>query len=140
MQLMEEDMQQIVITILIVFLIFFIIYKIIKNVLMKKKQNINSDKKRILYIADQDGKYGAPRSMMEMILSLKKKYNIEPIVLTSKYNDVNKFCNDNKIENYVTYHQKYTYINTKNKIKNIIKWFPRYIRYIVGSMISLLLV
>ena len=56
---------------------------------------------KVLYITDRDDKFGAPKSMIEMILNLRKKYNIEPIVITSVKNNINKICTENKIENYV---------------------------------------
>ena len=124
-------MQQIVIIVLIIILFIWLANRITNKTKKKSKQNRNTDQKRVLYIADQDDKYGAPRSMMEMIITLKNKYNVEPVVLTSKNNDVNKFCIENNIENYVTYHQKYTYIQTNNRLKDFIKWLPRYIRYIL---------
>ena len=39
---------------------------------------------KIMYISNTDDKYGAPRSMIELIINLKEKYKIEPVVLTSK--------------------------------------------------------
>ena len=45
---------------------------------------------KVLYITDRDDKFGAPKSMIEMILNLRKKYNIEPIVITSVKNNINK--------------------------------------------------
>lgn len=92
---------------------------------------------KILYITDADDKYGASKSLEEMILNLRNKYNIEPIVLTSKNTGVNRFCDKNEIENYVTGHQKYTYVVTKNLFNNLIKFLPRYLRYILGNIIAL---
>ncbi|MBO5397369.1 MAG: glycosyltransferase family 4 protein [Clostridia bacterium] len=92
--------------------------------------------KRIIYLFDEDDKYGAPKAGIEMIMQLKNK-DIYPIILTSKKNNINKFCDDNNIENYVTYHHKYTYVNTKNKLKDIIKFIPRYLRYKLGNIIAL---
>lgn len=89
---------------------------------------------KVLYIFDEDDKYGAPKAGLEMILKLKEKYNIIPIVITSKRNKVNEICNNAKIENYVTYHHKYTYVRTSSIMKNIIKFFPRWIRYKVGNI------
>lgn len=88
---------------------------------------------KVLYITDRDDKFGAPKSMIEMILNLRKKYNIEPIVITSVKNNINKICTENKIENYVTYHQKHLYVETGNKLKDAIKLIPRYIRYKIGN-------
>ena len=92
--------------------------------------------KKIIYIFDEDDKYGGPKTGMEMVLGLKKM-GIEPVVLTSKKNNVNKICDCNNIENYVTHHHKYTYVKTNSKIKDIIKFVPRFIRYKVGNFIAL---
>ena len=91
----------------------------------------------VLYIFDEDDMYGAPKTGMEMISGLKEKYNINPIVITSKKNNVNKWCDENKIENYVTKHHKYTYIQTSSFFYNFVKFIPRWIRYKIGNIIAL---
>lgn len=92
---------------------------------------------KVLYITDADDKYGASKSLEEMILNMKKKYDVHPIVLTSRKNGVNLFCDKNGIENYVTHHQKYKYVVTRNFLNDSIKFFPRYLRYIFGNLIAL---
>lgn len=92
--------------------------------------------KKIIYIFDEDDKYGGPKTGMEMILGLKEK-GIKPIVLTSIKNNVNKICDDNNIENYVTHHHKYTYVKTNSKVKDLIKFIPRFIRYKIGNFVAL---
>ena len=91
---------------------------------------------KILFIFDEDGKYGAPKTGMEMIGELKNIYDIEPIIITSRFNEVNEWCIRNKIENYVTYHHKCTYVDSKS-FKAKLKIIPRYLRYIVGNYVSL---
>lgn len=89
---------------------------------------------KVLYIFDEDDKYGAPKAGLEMILTLKEKYNMIPIVITSKKNKVNEICDNENIENYVTCHHKYTYVKSSSIIKNIIKFFPRLVRYKLGNI------
>lgn len=55
---------------------------------------------RVLYIASGDYKYGASKSMMSLILSLKENYNVEPILLTKKRNKLNEICDELGIENH----------------------------------------
>lgn len=97
--------------------------------------------KKILYIFDEDDKFGAPRTGIELIKYLKTNHDEEiyPIVLTSKKNNINLICDKNNIENYVTYHHKYTYIKTKT-FKSFLKYIPRFIRYKIGNIISLILI
>lgn len=92
---------------------------------------------KVLYIFDEDDKYGASKAGVEMIVHLREKYNIIPIVITSKKNKVNEFCRENKIENYVTGHRKFTYCVTSSKFKSSIKWLPRYVRYIMCNYIAI---
>lgn len=92
--------------------------------------------KKIIYLFDEDDKYGAPKAGLEMIVELRK-HNVYPIVLTSKKNDINRLCSEMGIENYVTHHHKYTYVNTNNRFKDIIKFIPRYIRYKLGNIVAL---
>lgn len=92
--------------------------------------------RKVIYLFDEDDKYGAPKAGLEMIMELKNK-GVYPIVLTSKKNDVNIFCNKNNIENYVTYHHKYTYVNTDSVLKDCLKFIPRFIRYKLGNIRAL---
>lgn len=92
---------------------------------------------KVLYIFDEDDKYGAAKAGIEMISSLKENYNITPIVITSQQNDINSFCDKNNIENYYTKHHKFTYAKSSSIIRNMIKFIPRYIRYILGNIYAL---
>lgn len=95
--------------------------------------------KKIIYLFDEDDKYGAPKAGLEMIMQLKNN-GIYPIVLTSKKNGVNAFCDKNNIENYVTYHHKYTYVNTNSILKDAVKFIPRFIRYKLGNIKALYII
>jgi len=112
-----------------------------KQLLDKKNFNCGmSGFMKVLYITDEDDKFGAPKSMIEMIITLRENYGIYPIVVTSKINNINKICDKNNIENYVTFHRKFTYIKSKNKIINFIKYMIRYIRYKYGNFIAPILI
>lgn len=76
---------------------------------------------RVLYVLSRDDKYGAPRALIEMVLTLKEKHNVEPIILTPAKNKINEQCDKLNIENY---HIPY---GTAMKIKkdyfnNILRW------------------
>lgn len=90
---------------------------------------------KVLFFFDEDDKYGAPKSGMGLVRELKNKYGVIPIVLTSKRNNVNMLCDKEKIENYVTHHHKYVYVET-NSFKSKIKLVPRYFRYKLGNIIA----
>lgn len=72
---------------------------------------------RILFISHDDGKYGAAQSLMKMIAIQKNKNYITPIVVTRKYNEVNKFCNEQSIENYVLPYVNCITFNFRNRYK-----------------------
>lgn len=92
----------------------------------------------VLYISDGSDKFGAPKALIEILKEIKeKKYDINPIVLTSKYNGVNKFCEENNIENYVTKQPSFMMTKKENFFKFIVKFVIKFIRYIVFSKISI---
>ncbi len=72
---------------------------------------------KILFVSHDDGKYGASKSLIKMILILKDRYNITPILITRKYNELNKVCNENLIENYTIPYVNCITFNDKNKLK-----------------------
>ncbi len=92
---------------------------------------------KILYIFDEDDKYGAAKAGVEMILEMKNKFNITPIVITSKKGQLNKIFNDNQIENYVTFHHKFIFLKSISLIKYLVKIIPRYIRYKLGNFVAM---
>ena len=91
---------------------------------------------RILYITNDDDRLGGAKALMEIIIEMKKE-NIEPVVVTPKFNGINEFCNKNDIENYVTKHQCFMYVKSNNLIKGIIKYIPRWIRYKICNIIAI---
>ena len=55
---------------------------------------------KVLFVSGGDYKYGAPKSMMNMIFKLKEEFGVEPILLTKRRNILNDVCDENNIENY----------------------------------------
>lgn len=88
---------------------------------------------KILFISNKDDKFGAPKSMLELIETLKKNYSIEPIVITSCYNNINARCEELRIENYVTKHRDFMIPSCKNKFKFLAKYCIKYIQYKIGK-------
>lgn len=91
---------------------------------------------RVLYIFDEDDKYGAAKAGMEMVKEVKKN-NIIPIVVTSNSNGINFQCDKLDIENYSTGHHKFTYCLTSSKLNNIVKFLPRFFRYKISLYLAL---
>ena len=94
---------------------------------------------KILFISDASDLFGAPKALMENlknIIQLEQR-NITPIVLTSKYNEVNIFCDKLNIENYVTCHPTWMMTKKEKKYKFIIKFIVKYIKYIFFSKFAI---
>lgn len=88
---------------------------------------------RVLYIASGDDKYGAPKSMMSLVLYMKEYYDVEPVVLTKRYNKINTFCDDNKIENYTFWYSDFmSGAPYSFKLLRLIKHVVKYVLYIGG--------
>ena len=87
---------------------------------------------KVLYVLSRDDKFGAPRALMEMVTTLKKDFNIEPVILTPTNNKINTLCNELKIENYsISYG---TSMKRKGEfILDILRW----LLYQYGNLISL---
>lgn len=84
---------------------------------------------KVIFISDVDVSYGAPKAMMEVILTLKNNYSVTPILLTCSYGILNKMCEENQIENYVTGHKIHMFTKEKNIIVFCVKYILRFIRY-----------
>ncbi|UAK16377.1 glycosyltransferase family 4 protein [Sporolactobacillus terrae] len=55
---------------------------------------------KVLFFLNDDDKYGAGKSTMKLIELLWENHGVTPILVTPKYNNNNKWCNENGIENY----------------------------------------
>ena len=62
---------------------------------------------RIVFIADKGEKYGASKSLVEMIKTLKNRYGINPVVLTYEKSNINRICEKENIENYAIEHGQF---------------------------------
>lgn len=62
---------------------------------------------KILFIADQDQKYGAAKSMLELVTTLKNMYDITPIVATCDFGIINEKLTKDSIENVVIGHRPF---------------------------------
>lgn len=93
---------------------------------------ININKKlRVLFISHSDaGQGGAPKSLCEMVLSLKKNYNVDPIVCVHAKDAVYSFCKKNGIECYVTGHED-IWVGRKINPLSWLKFIPHKIKLIL---------
>lgn len=90
---------------------------------------------KVLYIASGDYKYGASKSMMSLLLYLKEYHHVEPILLTKKYNKLNKICNDLKIENYSCWYCDFMSGSPYSCfLFKFMKHMVKFSLYIVGSL------
>lgn len=90
---------------------------------------------KILYISAGDGKYGAPRALLSMIVSLRDNYQVEPIVLTKKHNELNRACDELKIENHSFWYRDIMagapYVSGAMKL---LKHIVKFLLYAVGGI------
>lgn len=63
----------------------------------------------ILHISNSDGKYGSAKSLMELLDCELQCGDVLPIVITPIYNEINTFCTERKIENYVVNYKSSLY-------------------------------
>lgn len=90
---------------------------------------------KILFISDAGDKRGAQKSLMELILTLKKFYNVEPILITKKKNNLNRTCDEYGIENYSFWYRYVMASSPYNKkFINFIKHIFGYIAYGLGAL------
>ncbi|MGL4694364.1 glycosyltransferase family 4 protein [Enterococcus larvae] len=84
---------------------------------------------KVLYILHEDTKFGASKSMIDLIVTLKAQYGITPIVLSFEEDtEVNNFLNGNDIKVIATQHRRNVYTKT-NYLRDLALYLPKYIRY-----------
>lgn len=85
---------------------------------------------RVLFVPSGDDKYGAPKSMMELVGNLKERHGIEPIVMTCSDGMINKWCAENGIECHILGQGSFMVVGGSNWFRKIVKhsMFP-YLRY-----------
>lgn len=76
---------------------------------------------KVAYISHYTGLYGANKSLLEVIINMKTKYGIKPIVITPGIGEFSKKLDGLNIENYSF--KYYQWMNNKenNKTKSLIK-------------------
>lgn len=91
---------------------------------------------KVLFISAGDYKYGAPKSMFELIVSLKNIYGVEPVLLTKKHNELNDKCNMLGIENYSFWSRDIMAGSAyRNPVLNMMKQCVKFCLYIWGGII-----
>lgn len=90
---------------------------------------------KVLFISAGDYKYGAPKSMFELMVTLKKKYGVEPVLLTKKKNGLNHKCDLLGIENYAFWSRDIMAGSAyQNPIFNLMKHCVKYFLYLWGGI------
>lgn len=90
---------------------------------------------KVLFISAGDYKYGAPKSMLELMIALKSLYKIEPILLTKKKSPMNEKCDELGIENYSFWYRDIMAGSAyKNPLLNLIKQCVKYALYLYGGI------
>lgn len=90
---------------------------------------------KVLYISTADYKYGAAKTQVDMILELKKQYDVVPVVLTKKYNAFNELCNKQGIENYSYWYRDIMAGSAySSPILNLLKHIVKYALYLKGGI------
>ena len=85
---------------------------------------------RVLYIPSGDDKYGAPKSMMELVGNLSERHNIEPIIMTCKKGLINEWSDKHGFENYVLGQGSFMVVGGSNWFRKTVKhgMYP-YLKY-----------
>lgn len=76
---------------------------------------------RVLYISSADDKYGAPKSMIDMIKPLKSNNNVSPIVIASGKGRLTEFCDKNKIQSHTVRCSEFMVVGGSNTFRKIVK-------------------
>lgn len=85
-------------------------------------------KLKVLYVLHEDTMFGASKSMIDLILTLKKEWDIEPIVLTFENTTINTMLQENDIKVISTGHRRNVFTK-KGAFKDFLLYLPKYIRY-----------
>lgn len=108
-------------------LVSFLVYN-----LMRQKDLLSSTQNKkemrfmnIVFVTHYTGLYGANKSLLEVILNMKKLFNINTIVITPGIGQFNKELNKNNIENYSFKYYQWVKNEKNSKFKEALK----YLRY-----------
>ena len=91
----------------------------------------------VLFISNSDDKFGAPKSMLEMIKVLQREQDITPIVLTPTHNNINKICDQLNIENYSTKYYSFMYLKKSSSVLSFCKDFLRPVGYTFFNKVAI---
>ncbi len=90
---------------------------------------------KVLFISAGDYKYGAPRSMFELMITLRALYKVEPVLLTKKRTPMNDQCDKLGIENYSFWYRDIMSGSAyKNPLLNLMKHCFKYMLYLYGGI------
>lgn len=81
---------------------------------------------KVLFISHEDSKFGAPKSLMELMRTLKDEFEVQPLVLLHSKDDVYDFCKKEGIEAHIVGHYNIV-CGRKIDIKSYLKLFPKFI-------------
>ena len=88
---------------------------------------------KVLFISHYTGLYGANKSLLEVMINLRDKYNVKPIVLTPGFGELNQQLIINNIESYS--YNYYNWIDFEGA--NKVKYFYRMFRYKICNFITI---
>lgn len=91
---------------------------------------------KILFVSHDDGKYGAALCLKEILQYFAKNKNVKVTVLTRKYNEINIFCNNNNIQNFVLPYVSCVTIYQNNPFIQFIYKLTQHLKCIIFNYIS----
>lgn len=102
---------------------YYVIYKYRKNEM------------KVLYIATADYKYGAAKSLVDMMLALMNNHDVIPVVLTKRHNSLNELCDGTGIENYSYWYRDIMAGSAYSRqLLNVMKHMVKYALFLVGGI------
>lgn len=92
---------------------------------------------KVLYIASSDSKYGAAKSLVDVMRFMKKNYQVEPVLLTRRRDHINELCDKMGIENYVFWNRDIMAGSAYSSfLYNIAKHIVKYALFLYGGIIQ----
>jgi len=92
---------------------------------------------KVLFVTNGDDKYGGCLCLKELVLLLKQKYKVKCIILNTKCNAFNAWCDENLIENYSVRYYPWMYDKTCNWLKYIVKYIVKFFLYHIVNFAAL---
>lgn len=90
---------------------------------------------KVLFIATADYKYGAAKSLVDMMLALKENHDVIPVVLTKKHNPLNEMCDEMGIENTSFWYRDIMAGSAySRKVLNAMKHVVKYVLFLFGGL------